>query len=259
MKKKKFGTSSFWGSFSELEWSDRYYGDVGSSDLSRERLLAKRLHVIQGGTIGNLKLCIMGLAKANPITYLFFMNHDWKIYQKLTNKQIPRPLLVEAINFVLKKGSGLDLGSGALSESKFLLDNGFEKVIAVDIEKFEDINDRRFNFIKSKFEDFDFPIETFDLVNAQFALPFIKQETLPLIFEKLKNSLVAGGIFTGQFFGKNDSWNHNQNMNFQTKEEVLKLLEDMEIIKLKEMENDGKTASGDIKHWHVFHIIARKK
>ena len=43
------------------------------------------------------------------------------------------------------------------------------------------------------------------------------------------------------------------------KEEVLKLFEDYEIISFNEVERDGKTGLGKIKHWHTFEIIAKKK
>ena len=43
------------------------------------------------------------------------------------------------------------------------------------------------------------------------------------------------------------------------KEEVLKLFEDFEIISFNEVERDGKTGLGKIKHWHTFEIIAKKK
>ena len=43
------------------------------------------------------------------------------------------------------------------------------------------------------------------------------------------------------------------------KEDVLKLFEDFDIINFKEVERDGKTGLGKIKHWHTFEIIAKKK
>lgn len=48
-------------------------------------------------------------------------------------------------------------------------------------------------------------------------------------------------------------------MTFLTKEQVLRLLESFEIIKFEEVEKDGKTGLGKIKHWHTFEIIAKKK
>lgn len=48
-------------------------------------------------------------------------------------------------------------------------------------------------------------------------------------------------------------------MVFLSEKEVLDLMNEFEIIKLKEIERDGKTGLGKIKHWHIFDIIAKKK
>lgn len=48
-------------------------------------------------------------------------------------------------------------------------------------------------------------------------------------------------------------------MVFLSKERVLELFNNFEIINFKENEKDGKTGIGKIKHWHTFDIIARKK
>lgn len=48
-------------------------------------------------------------------------------------------------------------------------------------------------------------------------------------------------------------------MVFLSKEQVLDLFEDFEIIDFKENEKDGKTALGKIKHWHTYEVIAKKK
>ena len=47
-------------------------------------------------------------------------------------------------------------------------------------------------------------------------------------------------------------------MVFLSKEEVLNLFKDFEIVEFKECEKDGKTGLGKMKHWHTFDIIAKK-
>ena len=34
---------------------------------------------------------------------------------------------------------------------------------------------------------------------------------------------------------------------------------DFEILLFREVEEDGKTGLGKMKHWHVFHVISRRK
>jgi hypothetical protein len=185
------------------------------------------------------------------------MKSFWKTYHKLTEDTPPRALLVEALPFVNKSGIALDLGAGSLSESKYLLEKGFA-VTAVDMESFESFSHPRFTFKKKKFEKFHYPIKFFDLVNAQFAIPFMSQYDFSKVWPKLKESLVQGGIFTGQFFGTEDGWNNDIFMNFHNKNDVLSLLDGMDVIKLEEVKENKPTAKGEMKHWHIFHIIARK-
>ena len=49
-------------------------------------------------------------------------------------------------------------------------------------------------------------------------------------------------------------------MVFLTKEQVLSLFKDIfEIIEFNEVEKNGKTGLGKIKHWHIYNVIAKKK
>ena len=72
--------------------------------------------------------------------------------------------------------------------------------------------------------------------------------------------LIKVGYFVGNFFGLNDSWSLiKEDITFLSKEQVLDLFKDFEIIEFKENEYDGKTGVGKIKHWHTFDVIARKR
>ena len=49
-------------------------------------------------------------------------------------------------------------------------------------------------------------------------------------------------------------------MVFLSKVQVLDLFKDLfEIIEFNEIEKDGKTGLGKIKHWHIYNVIAKKK
>ena len=68
------------------------------------------------------------------------------------------------------------------------------------------------------------------------------------------------GYFVVNFFGVKDSWaNIKEKMVFLEKEEVLKLFEQFEIIQFEEVEKDGRTGLGKMKHWHIYEVIAKKK
>ncbi|MBR3132972.1 MAG: hypothetical protein IKG42_02685 [Clostridia bacterium] len=68
------------------------------------------------------------------------------------------------------------------------------------------------------------------------------------------------GYFVGNFFGLNDSWAKiKDKMVFLSKEQVIKLFEKFDILYFEEIERDGKTGFGKMKHWHTYEIIAKKK
>ncbi len=49
-------------------------------------------------------------------------------------------------------------------------------------------------------------------------------------------------------------------MVFLSKEQVFELFKDkFDIIEFKEIEKDGKTGLGKMKHWHIYNVIAKKR
>jgi tellurite methyltransferase len=176
----------------------------------------------------------------------------------------PRSLLVKAASLAKRKGHALDAGAGALNASKYLLFAGFAQVTALDSAPSAqaiaaELPADRLTFVLSRFEDFAFPVAAYDLVNAEFSLPFIRAENFAAVFARLLGSVRRGGIFTGQLFGPNDSWNTPESgMNFHSRAETEALLTGFDVLELDEEDHPGKTKLGDDKHWHIFHIIARK-
>ena len=168
---------------------------------------------------------------------------------------------METVSLLSQRKDALDLGCGAGRDTRYLLEHGF-MVTAVDndphaIKLMEEISQDRLRIVQSSFETFDF--ETYDLVNAHFALPFLPIEHFHLVFSRIKRSLRAGGLFVGQFFGVNDEWNTPGNrMTFLTREQAEAELKDMRTEVFREEDVDSHVADGTPKHWHVFHIIAQK-
>jgi tellurite methyltransferase len=188
---------------------------------------------------------------------------NWNEYFELTKGQPPRKILTRAVPLVANKESALDLGSGALNDTLYLLAEGFEHVTAVDKEPVAEVVAKtlpadRFSYVISKMEDFVYPPNTFDLVNAQFSLPFIKPEHFDEVWERIDASLKPGGIFVGQLFGDRDGWVGNDNMTFHTKSQAERLCGNFNTLVFEEEEKDKPTAAGHPKHWHIFHFILRK-
>jgi hypothetical protein len=74
----------------------------------------------------------------------------------------------------------------------------------------------------------------------------------------IKDALVPGGIFTGQFFGPHDSWRGKLNITVYDEAECRNFLAGLELVYFKEEERDGPIALGGDKHWHLFNFIARQ-
>jgi len=189
-------------------------------------------------------------------------NNAWSDYFEITRNNPPSKLLVKALEYVVKKDKAIDIGAGALKDTRFLLENGFD-VTAVDksdlmAKEAKAIKSEKLHCVVSSFADFDFQKDEFDIASAMYALPFNSPESFDVVFVKIKGSLVKGGIFCGQFFGVHDAWSDDKKMTFHTKEQVEKLLFDMGVILLDEEEKNDKTANGKMKHWHIFHFVAMK-
>lgn len=187
---------------------------------------------------------------------------DWSEYYEITKANPPSKLLIKALENVASKDRAIDIGGGALKDTRYLLDQGFE-VTVIDKsplmeQEAEALQNNKVHAFTTSFEDFDFPKNEYDIATAMFALPFTDPAHFNTVFEKIKNSLKKGGIFCGQLFGMNDEWSKNPKMTFCTEVQVKDLLNGLEILSFKEVEEDGATANGTPKHWHIFHIIAKK-
>lgn len=173
----------------------------------------------------------------------------------------PSRILVEAMPYVKENGHALDLGAGAFKDTFFLLEKGF-KVDAID--KADNVAElapeaKAFHFFLASYEDYDFPIDTYDLVNAQYSLPFCSPEYFLGVWQKIKESLKSGGIFAGQFFGPADGFAPDDNMTFLDKAAVEDLLRDFKVHTFVEAKRTSKTATDRKKFWHVFDVIAEKR
>lgn len=190
---------------------------------------------------------------------------NWGNFYGFTKDSPPWPLLMRAAALAPKGGQALDLGAGAGRDTRYLLGQGFQ-VTAVDAEPgavalLATLPQDHLQVMQSTFEDFAFAVATYDLINAQFTLPFIPNESFATVFGRLKAALVPGGVFAGQFFGVHDEWNNPERahaMTFLTRAETEELLSDLEVIELTEEDADGHKADGSPKHWHIFHILARR-
>ena len=113
-------------------------------------------------------------------------------------------------------------------------------------------------------------LEPVDLVNASYSIPHCSQGVFDPMWDRLTASIRPGGRFAGQLFGTRDDWDGQgaapgagwrNGRQLHTREEVESLLTRAGLAaeRLQEVEEDGSTALGRPKHWHLFHIVARKR
>jgi SAM-dependent methyltransferase len=185
----------------------------------------------------------------------------WTKFVKVTTGQPPWPRLVQAAAMFDEPGEALDVGAGAGRDSLYLLNQGW-RVTAVDsspaaIAALKRLPAENFTAVLAVAQDFK--PDSYDLVNAQFSLPFIPPSHFEATVARLRDAVKPGGVMSATFFGRRDEWNTPGNeVTFSTREDVEQIFAGWEVIDLTEVEEDGKTADGSPKHWHIFHVTARR-
>lgn len=197
-------------------------------------------------------------------------SEGWAAYYVKTGSRPPRPTLLFALDRFDRVSSdgdrlAVDLGSGGGRDVIEMLRRGW-RVIAIDAEAEAAAALRARDDLPagavletcvSSFEGAAWP--ECDLVNSSFALPLCAPDAFEAVWEKITNSLKEGGRFSGQLYGTRDSWAGRTGMTFHTHAEVEALLSGFEVEFLDEEEDDSVTPRGEAKHWHVFHIVARRR
>jgi SAM-dependent methyltransferase len=102
-------------------------------------------------------------------------------------------------------------------------------------------------------------VRSADLVNASFSLPFCPPDSFSEVWEWIVRILAPGGRFAGQLFGDRDDWARLPDRSHQSRAEVDRLLSPFQVEMLNEEEKDSNDPGADPKHWHVFHVVARKR
>ncbi len=97
------------------------------------------------------------------------------------------------------------------------------------------------------------------LINASFSLPFCSPEDFPECWQKNIDHLAIGGRFAGQLFGDKDEWASDPSRTFHTQQQMLHLFKENFVIEYLQVEEGLlPTAAGPMKHWHVYHVVAKK-
>ncbi len=194
----------------------------------------------------------------------------WAKYYRTTGKRPPCETVLFALDKFdaeLKPGDrrfAVDLGCGNGRDAVELLRRGWS-VLAVDAEAaaIEALKARpempeqpELETMVARFEAITLPAA--DLINSGFALPLVPPRAFPDLWDGIIDALRSGGRVSCQLFGERDSWFGDPTVTFFTRGGVEALLNPLDIEHLREEEDDSTTPRGKPKHWHVFHIVARK-
>lgn len=193
---------------------------------------------------------------------------EWEGYYRAVEGRALRPLFVDATPHLPAAGEpppvAIDLGCGDGTETLELLRRGWE-VFAVDgspdgIARIEQSVPPAYRErLTTRVEPFaDVSLPPADLVYAGLSLPFCDPQDFGAVWDATTSALRPNGLFVGHFFGPNDTWAGTPDMTFHTRDEVQAMLTGLDVVQLREEDADGQAVGGE-KHWHVFHVIARKR
>jgi SAM-dependent methyltransferase len=191
---------------------------------------------------------------------------DWTGYYDAQDGREPREVLLQVLGSFEREhrvGTAVDLGCGDGTDSVELLSRGWE-VLSIDAEEDairrvrqlvpEDLASRSTTVV-SPMELARLPAS--DLIFASFSLPFCPPEAFPDLWLRIRAALRPGGRFAGELFGDRDTWASDPTMTFHDVDAARSRFDGMEVESFVEEEEDGDAFSGP-KHWHVFHVIARR-
>ena len=193
----------------------------------------------------------------------------WRDYYLATAGRPPRPTLLFALDrFTGEPGRAVDLGCGDGRDTIELLRRGWT-VTAIDAEaeaiaRLKARDDLPVGaVIETLCADFTTAVwPSVGLVNASFALPLCPPAAFPALWHKIAASLAQGGRFAGQFYGPRDDWakgrDESRALTIVDRAASRGLFADYTIELFEEEESDALTPRGKLKHWHIFHVVARK-
>ncbi|WP_110180950.1 class I SAM-dependent methyltransferase [Nocardioides solisilvae] len=187
----------------------------------------------------------------------------WIAYNDGQGEREPRPLCRDVVALA-GPGDGrtaLDLGAGAGIETRALLADGW-RVHAFDTdphlgERLARLvgDDAAVTAYVGPVEEADLPDA--DLVHASYTLPYVAPGRFEEFWQRLRGAVRPGGWLAVDLFGDQDSWARDDGITSFTRAQAEVLLDGLDVARFDEEDEDGPASSGP-KHWHVFHVIARR-
>jgi len=164
-----------------------------------------------------------------------------------------------------KPGVAVDVGSGAGRDTIYLLQQGWtvhsidgeQKAMEILMEKVIAKKLPTPIMQVASFQEMHLPNDV-DLMHASYALPFIEPKNFMNVWHKIISHIKEGGQLSVDFFGVRDEWAADENITAISYPQLMCLFKSFEIEYLRKDEADKKTAGDHVKHWHIWHVVAKK-
>jgi len=192
----------------------------------------------------------------------------WRSYYAKTRQQPAHETLRIALQLFadegVEPGLAVDLGCGEGRDALELLLLGW-RVLAIDRQpaalellnrQVPETHKERLTAVCRTLESAAWPPAL--LVNAGLSLPFCQPNRFPALWRRIRASLMPGGRFAGHLLGERDEWAGSSGLSYHTRRQVEWLLSGLRVDCLQEDEMDLELTNQQIKHWHVFHIVATR-
>lgn len=199
----------------------------------------------------------------------FAFEGDWDGYFELSRNKGPRATLLHALELFDKQPGAdvprlaIDLACGEGRDTLELVRRGW-RVVAIDQSRrgidmlLDQLDVDHAVRVSPQIASFaDARLVPCDLLNSSFAIPFCPRDQFDDLWRRIVSSIKPGGRFAGQLFGERDSWGRCGLTIPHARAQVDHLFKDFTFERLEEDEKDD-LAGQRPKHWHVFHIVARK-
>jgi len=201
--------------------------------------------------------------------FSYSAERDWPGYFRAVQGRDPRETLVQTLDRFDNHGCppdpfAIDLGCGEGRDTVEMLRRGW-RVLAIDghslaldlvANRPDLVHPDRLETRLAALEDVELP--PCDLLSSSFTLPFCRPDAFAALWDRVVASVRPGGRFAGQLFGDLDSWATIPDRAHHTRAEAEALLAPFDLERFDEVQSDGEDCAGNAKHWHIFHIIARK-
>ena len=194
------------------------------------------------------------------------MDDETPLWQSYNEAQLTRAVRPLAALLLEHAGDGngrhaIDLGCGSGVETRALVAAGW-RVTAIDSDpsmpaRLADLaSSGEVITVVSDIRDARLPEAV--LVHSSLTLPFVPATDFAPVWERIRHSLLPGGWLAVDLFGTRDDWSGTPDLNFHPRAGVDQLLAGLDVVEIVEEERDGPAFRAASKHWHVFHVLARR-